>query len=100
VAGDDLDVPEIDAGIETGREQCSNHAEYLSRSGAPGGYSRVGDYGYGSPRPGAGSGQEPPPATGCTRVGHVRGMAARRRAAWPTGELAAAGTSVAGRGDA
>jgi len=35
----------------TGREQCSDHAEYLSRSGAPGGYSRVGDYGYGSPRP-------------------------------------------------
>jgi hypothetical protein len=48
------------------------------------------------PGHGAGPGQEPPPATGCTRVGHVRGMAARRRAAWPTRELAAAGTSVAG----
>ncbi len=31
-----------------------------------------------------------------TRAGHVRGMAARRRAAWLTGELAAAGTSVSG----
>jgi len=39
------------SGLErTGREQCSDNAEYLSRSGAPGGYSRVGDYGYGSPR--------------------------------------------------
>ena len=32
----------------------------------------------------------------CAR--HVRGMAARRRAAWRAGELAAAGTSVFGRG--
>ena len=40
-----------DALLATGREQCSHHAEYLSRSGAPGGYSRVGDYGHGSPRP-------------------------------------------------
>jgi len=32
------------------------------------------------------------------RAGHVRGMAARRRAAWLTGERAAAGTSVSGRG--
>jgi len=39
------------ASVQTGREQCSDHAEYLSRSGAPGGYLRVGDYGYGSPRP-------------------------------------------------
>ena len=32
------------------------------------------------------------------RAGHVRGMAARGRAAWLTGELAAAGTSVSRRG--
>ncbi len=32
------------------------------------------------------------------RAGHVRGMAARRRATWLTAELAAAGTSVSGRG--
>jgi hypothetical protein len=43
------------------------------------------------PGHGAGPGQEPPPATGCTRVGDVRGIAARRGAAWLTGELAAAG---------
>ena len=35
-----------------------------------------------------------PPAA--TRAGRLRGMAARRRAAWLTGELAAAGTSVSG----
>ena len=33
-----------------------------------------------------------------TRAGHVRGMAARRRAAWLTGELTAAGTSVSEAG--
>jgi len=30
VAGSDLDVPEVDAGIETGRERFTNPAEYLS----------------------------------------------------------------------
>ncbi len=35
----DLDVAQVDSGVETGREQCSNHAEYLCRSGHPGGYS-------------------------------------------------------------
>ena len=35
-------------------------------------------------------------AVAATRAGHVRGMAARRRAAWLTGELAAAGTSAPG----
>ena len=41
-------------------------------------------------------GQERPPAGDCDACRHVRGMAARRRAAWPTGELAAARTSVSG----
>jgi len=36
--------------------------------------------------------------TAATRAGHVPGMAAHRRAAWLTGELAAAGTSVSGAG--
>ena len=30
VAGGDLDVPEVDAGIETGRERFTNPVEYLS----------------------------------------------------------------------
>jgi hypothetical protein len=51
VGGGFLHVAQRDPGIQTGREHCSNHAEYLSRSRAPGGYSQVGDYGYGSPRP-------------------------------------------------
>ena len=96
VAGGDLHVAQISASIETGREQCSNHAEYLSRSRAPGGYSRVGDYGWISPTAEQGqvrSLHRPAAATGAR---HVRGVAARRRAAWLTGELAAAGTCVSG----
>jgi hypothetical protein len=30
MAGGDLDVPEVDASIETGRERFTNPAEYLS----------------------------------------------------------------------
>jgi hypothetical protein len=30
VAGGDLDVPEVHAGVETGRERFTNPAEYLS----------------------------------------------------------------------
>ena len=101
VRGSLLHVPQRHSGIQTGREQCSNHAEYLSRSRAPGGYSWVGDYGYASPRPWSRAGSGASTGRRLRRVpGHVRGMAARRRAAWLTGELAAAGTSVSGRGDA
>jgi hypothetical protein len=44
VPRDDLGDVRREAVHETGREQYSNHAEYPSRSGAPGGYSQVGDY--------------------------------------------------------
>jgi len=94
VAGSDLDVSQIHASIETGREQCSDHAEYLSRSGVPGGYSRVDNYGYESARPCSSPGQERLSAATAMRAGHVRVTVARRRAAWVTGELAAGGTSV------
>ena len=35
VPGGDLDIAQVNPGIETGREQYSNHAEYPSRSGQP-----------------------------------------------------------------
>ena len=38
------DGREVGARLQTGNEQYSNHAEYPSRSGEPGSYSRVGDY--------------------------------------------------------
>src|SRR5713101_2975060 len=52
--------------------------------------SQVYDYGCGSARCIAGPCQERPPVGDCDRGGRVRGASARRRAAWLTGELAAA----------
>jgi hypothetical protein len=39
VPGGDLDIAQVNPGIQTGREQCSNHAEYLSLDGARGVFS-------------------------------------------------------------
>jgi hypothetical protein len=77
-----------------------NRAEYLSRSGAPGGYSR----GWLLPvRIGPAVSQVQARSVcrsaAAMRGGPVRGAPACRRAAWLTGELAAARTSVFG-GDA
>jgi hypothetical protein len=81
-----LDITERHGGVETGRERCSNHAEYPQRSGAPRATLRVGAYGYGSARRVTGPGQERPPVGDCAagrprpwaggasacRVAHVR----------------------------
>src|SRR5271165_3876567 len=84
---------------ETGRERITNHAEYLSRSGAPGGYSR----GWWLPVRICPAVSQVQARSVCRpaaamRGGPVRGASARRRAAWLTGELAAARTSVSGGG--
>jgi hypothetical protein len=39
VPGGDLDVAQVDAGVETGREQCSNPAEYVGVGGTDPSYS-------------------------------------------------------------
>jgi hypothetical protein len=83
----------------TGRERITNHAEYLSRSGAPGGYSR----GWWLPVRICPAVSQVQARSVCRsaaamRGGSVRGAPARRRAAWLTGELAAARTSVSGGG--
>jgi hypothetical protein len=90
-----LDVAQRDPSVETGRERITNHAEYLSRSGAPGGYSR----GWWLPVRICPAVSQVQARSVCRsaaamRGGPVRGAPARRRAAWLTGELAAARTSV------
>jgi hypothetical protein len=93
------DQDEVVAAAETGRERITNHAEYLSRSGAPGGYSR----GWWLPVRICPAVSQVQARSVCRsaaamRGGPVRGAPARRRAAWLTGELAAARTSVFGGG--
>ena len=86
---------------QTGRERITNHAEYLSRSGAPGGYSpgwwlpvRI------CPAVSQVQARSVGRSAPAMRGGRGRGVSARRRAAWLTGELAAARTSVSGGRDA
>jgi hypothetical protein len=67
-------------------------------AGSPECHSRAGDYGMGLPGCAAGPGQEAPPVGGCNACRPRPRCAARRRVAWLTGELAAAGTFVSGRG--
>ena len=95
VAGRDLDVPEIHAGIETGRERITNHVEYLSRSGAPGGHFqgwwlRV--------RICPAMSQVQVRASAARRLRCVVAASAARRPGGVTGDLAAARRSVSGPG--
>jgi hypothetical protein len=83
------------ARVLTGRERITNHAEYLSRSGAPGGYSR----GWWLPVRICPAVSQVQARSVCRsaaamRGGPVRGAPACRRAAWLTG----ARTSVSGAG--